>query len=287
MKVLFLDDSFQSSHSFQGYGGFCIDSKAIRPLSDDLSAVKKQYQIPWDTELKWSPSKGHYLNSTFKGKRQSLYSDALSLLRKYNARLICVIHHLSQCYGVTGHGWSEQEAKLWAAKEQMKYLAERFQRTFLESQDTEGIIISDNYASKRGEQALIRQATTDLTTGTFFQTLDRVSMMPLMADSRYCFPIQLADLLTGITVAFFAESKYAKELFPGILDLFAYNPHPGAISFGSTYTAAVLGVGIKLFPPEFKKKGKALLKWVDADYLVTKGSGIRRRSDNTISDSDR
>lgn len=278
MKILFLDDSFLSSQSYQGYGGFCIDANRVRQLSADLRTLKKRKRIPWNVELKWSPPRNHYLRSKFKGCREELYREALTILRSNSARLFCMIHDLSKCYGVTEHRWTKEKAKLWVATEQLKYLSERFQHTYLENDQVDGLIISDNYASRKGEKAIVKKATAELITGTFFQKLDRVSMVPLMADSKYCFPIQLADLVAGITVAFFARGRYGSSLFPEIIDLFAYNPHPGSISFASTYTASVLGVGIKLFPAELKRDVKDLLDDIDNKYVVTSEKGIHARS---------
>jgi hypothetical protein len=56
MKVLFLDDSFLSSHTYQGYGGYCLDAENIGSLSEEIQALKRKKRIPWDVELKWSPS---------------------------------------------------------------------------------------------------------------------------------------------------------------------------------------------------------------------------------------
>jgi len=274
MKVLFLDDSFNAEKNYQGYGGFCIDADNIHQLSDEIQALKRRKRIPWDVELKWSPSRNHYLRNKYKGSRNDLYREALAILRQNKAQLFCAIHDLKQCYGVTEHGWNKNEARLWATKEQLKYLTERFQRTILKNQQMYGLIISDNYASRRGEKAIVKQATADIVRGTIFQKFDYVSLVPLMADSKYCFPIQLADLVTGITVAFFAKGKYGLELFPDIVDLFAYNPHQRSISFSSIYSESVIGVGIKLFPRELKREVKDLLDDLDKKYLVAISKGI-------------
>lgn len=277
MKILFLDDSFLSARSFLGYGGFCIDAQEVRAVSEDIRALKRQKRIPLATELKWSPPQGHYLRTRFSGSRQELYASALRILRKHDARLLCAVHDLSQCYGVKLHGWSIDKAKLWAAEEQMTFLAERFQYTILEPVAEWGLVVSDNYASRKGEEAIIKQVTTDLLTGTLFHKLDRISTIPLMADSKYCFPIQLADLVIGIFVAYLAEGPYATELFPEIATLFAYNPHSGSRTWVSMYTASVLGVGMKLFPPELKKLVKAPLERLDARYDVSNDKGIYER----------
>lgn len=277
MKILFLDDSFLSTSSLLGYGGFVVDAHAVRSLSDDLCEVKRQKRIPLTVELKWSPSAKHFLRSSFKGSRHELYKEALNLLKKYDARLFCIIHDVSQCYGVRIHGWNLDQTKIWASKEQMKYLSERFQHTILSNNNDVGIIISDNYESRKGEEAITKQATFDLQKGTMFQKLDRISTIPLMADSKYCYPIQLADLVTGITVAYFCEGKYASELFPEIAKLFAYDRHLKSTSFVSTFTASVLGVGIKLFPFELKKKMKKQLDALDNKYLISSQKGIYDR----------
>ena len=105
MRVLFLDDSYQREKKYLGYGGFWIEGTNIRSLTRDLRELKSKFDIPPDVNLKWSPEPDHYLRTEFTGKRHDLYQDAISLLDKYNARVICAVHDLGDCYGIRLYNW--------------------------------------------------------------------------------------------------------------------------------------------------------------------------------------
>lgn len=275
MKVLFLDDSYHKVRKYIGSGGFCLDARSVRPLSDDLCDLKRKYRIPYDVEIKWSPPPNHYFRTKFRGSRSSLYRDAIALLAKHNAHLLCVVHGLKHCYGVKMHNWRYEKARRWVVAEQLKFLAERFQKTYLEPEDKHGFIVSDSYASREGEDSIINSVTSDVLSGTFFQKLDRIALSPLMTDSKYCFPVQIADIVVGIVVSYLTGGQYAVELIDCLAPLFAFNPHPGSVCFGSTYMASVGGVGLKLFPAqEMRKECAEMLDALDAKYIVTSEKGI-------------
>jgi hypothetical protein len=98
MKFLFLDDSYQKKSDYLGYGGFCIDGTNLRKMGDDIRALKKEFKIPESVEIKWSPPKKHFLRTRFKESRQDLYRAGVAILRSHDARIICAVHSLSECY---------------------------------------------------------------------------------------------------------------------------------------------------------------------------------------------
>ena len=68
MKLLFLDDSFQSGKKYLGNGGFCVDSSQVRDLANAVTALKRKFRIPESVELKWSPNPKHYLREEKRGQ---------------------------------------------------------------------------------------------------------------------------------------------------------------------------------------------------------------------------
>ena len=275
MKVLFLDDSYLSDRKYTGLGGFCLDARSIRVLADDLCELKRSYRIPQSVEVKWSPSPEHYFRKQFNGSRSKLYEDILSLVKKHKGTVLCAVHGLKHCYGVKEHKWEYEKARRWAVGEQIKFLAERFQKTYLEPEDKYGLIVSDSYQSREGEESIINICMREIQSGTFFQKLDRIALAPLMTDSKYCLPIQIADVIIGVTVSYLCGGMYAIPLISRLAPLFAFNPHPNFKSFGSMYTASVLGVGLKLFPTrEMKSECIEMLNDLDDKYAITSEKGI-------------
>lgn len=281
MRVLFVDDCYRKDEKFLGHGGFCVDATSLRSLASDFSELKGTYGIPYDVELKWSPNKGHYLRTDFEGERQKLYKDAILLLRKYEANIICAVHNLGECYGVKLHRWTMKRARLWVAKQQFKFLAERFEKPYLQEDNDVGMIIADHYSDKKGETALIEQTNLAVMFGTRFQKLQKICMLPLMARSKDCPFLQFADLIIGIIVCSLTNSEYAISLFDDLALLFLKNPHEDASTFSSLYSASVLGFGLKLFPSNFQLSGTSLFKEIDNKYVWTDEGVKERISKNT------
>ena len=278
MKILFLDDSYRKGKGYLGYGGYCLDGESVKPLASNLAELKRGYKIPKDVEIKWSPPKSHFLNTKFRGVRYDLYRDMLQLLGKHGARAICAVHSLNECYGKQLYNWKSEELLIWAAKEQFKFLAERFESIYLEGSSDCGIIISDEYGQRDKEDSLIQGFSSDMLFGTVYHRFQRICMIPLMSDSKYLPDLQFADVIIDIVVASLSESKYGLELFEDVAKLFITNPHKGSLSFGSVFSSAVMGYGLKLFPAEFKReKEKALFEDLNEKYLVT-NEGLTPRS---------
>ncbi len=283
MKILFVDDCYRKDTKFLGHGGFCIDAMSLRSLASDFSELKESYGIPDDIELKWSPGKGHYLRTHFEGNRQELYKEAILLLGKHEANVICAVHHLGQCYGIKLHRWTIKRAILWAAKQQFKFLVERFEKPHLQENNDVGMIIADHYGDKKGETAIIEETNLAVIFGTRFQKIQRICMLPLMARSKDCPFLQLADLIIGITVCSLANSEYATNLFHDLALLFLKNTYEDTSAFSSLYSAAVLGFGLKLFPRSFHSLGTSIFEDVDNKYIWT-DEGIKNRINDNAQD---
>jgi hypothetical protein len=277
MKFLFIDESYRKDKRYFGYGGFCIDEANVKALADDIIKLKGRYKIPRGIELKWSPERNHYFRRNFKGNRQKLYKDAILLLHKYKTTIICAVHDLNECYGMRLYCWDIKRAILWAAKQQIKFLAERFEKPYLEKNNDIGLVIADHYSDKRDETIVIKEIDFLLHYGTEFQSFKKICMIPMMTLSEYCPPVQLADLIIGIVIGALAGSRYALELYEDIALLFLKDPHENAISFSSVYSSSVLGFGLKLFPRSFIAKGLKIFTQINKKYIYT-NEGIKLKN---------
>jgi hypothetical protein len=282
MKLLFLDDSFSRHSWFFGFGGFCIDSSELRALGADLAKLKSRLGVPSEVEVKWSPGPDHFLRTRFAGVRHELYRSAISLLAQHGAKVICAVHALKECYGVSLHGWSQARAKQWAAKQQLRFVAERFDRPYLETHKAEGMIVCDQFGSRYEESVVTRQFSADLLTGTEFSKMEHIVHVALMTESKYSPAVQLADIVIGAVTSAIAGGRYGIALFDEIAPLFVWNPHERAIDFASMLSSAVIGFGLKIFPRGIERQAAELFKNVDRVYVVTKKDGVKRTLPHTI-----
>lgn len=277
MKILFLDDCFRSDKNYLGHGGFCINEEDVNSLCEDLLKLKQKFGIPYHIELKWSPSRDHFLRTNFRGDRQQIYTELIGLLHKHDASIISAVHDLNDCYGVRKYNWDLNRASLWATKQQFKFISERFEKPILESSDDYGIIIADKYSDNRGEIAILKDIFEAVTFGTEYRRFNRICMNPIMAISDYCPPIQFSDTIIGIIVSALSNSQYAQNHFENLMNLFLKNPHEGSLSFVSTISSSILGYGLILFPRRFRSKGIELFRRPDEKYIYT-NDGIKERS---------
>ncbi|MGB3478785.1 MAG: DUF3800 domain-containing protein [bacterium] len=266
MQILFLDDSYQKTPKYYGLGGYCIDEKNVRPLISDISQLKKKFKIPEYVWLKWSPSKKHPIHRCIKGSRQTLNKEALELLKKYEATTICHVFDLREHIILKNSEGDFYNAKLSATKILFKWICERFEKPYLNSKTDTGIIIADQYEGRTGEKEIMSNINWQIANGTEFQKFKKISLIPMMTASKYCPPLQLADLVTGIVVASLANSKYALELLEDVALLFLRRPS----IVKSTCSYAVMGVGFKLYPNKLIEKGNQLLQDIDHKYIFTR-----------------
>jgi hypothetical protein len=275
MQILFLDDSYQSfdNNRYLGYGGFYIDADRLKELTKGISNLKSYYGIPSDVDLKWSPSPDHFLRTKFNGKRQDLYIDAIKLLSESESKVLCAVHHLESCYGINSHNWDLKKFRLWATKQQCKFISERFETICLK--DTPGLIIADHYSDVVGETSLIRDVNIRFKQGTEYWLFDNLCIPPLTATPQECTPLQLADIVVGIVVASCVKNKYGLALFEEVAKIFVLTPQKDTTPFVSKFSYAVLGCGLKLFPNTFVPTGKDLFQELDTRYIYNSENGLK------------
>jgi len=266
MHLLFLDDSHRRKEHLLGVGGYAIDLERAKPIAKGLTEVKRKHGVPQDVEIKWSPPKNHWLKKEFKGERAELYADVLALIIEQNATVFSVVHVLNECYGPTTHLWKEPRTLAWAAREQLKFVAERFHRPFLTGLNSSGFIVMDQFHSRSKEQEIIQTVSITLQFGSRFEKFDRICLNPLSASSINSPQIQVADIVAGVIVGALAKSPYALDQFPALIPQFLFNPPSES---AGTFSESVSGYGLKVFPRSATHIGLNLLSTYDEDWWVS------------------
>lgn len=273
MKVLVIDDSYRKSNKYLGNGGFCIDINHYRSITDDLISIKTEFGIPEDIEIKWSPRRNTFLWNF--PRRRELYERIIDLIEKYNCTILCSVCDLKQCYGYALHDWSIDKSKLWATQLQLRYIIERFETPYLKQNEEQGIVICDNYSSHEGDKELLKQVYEDIKSGTNYRDFHNVCLT-VTTISEYCFPLQIADVVTGIIVSSLDGSSFGLQHFERVAKCFLMNPHEGATSFASILSGSVLGFGLKLFPDSFNVQGNKLFEGLDRKFIHTNDGLVTR-----------
>ncbi len=269
MQILFLDDSATKDSWHVGYGGFCIDADVLPALTRDLQELKKRFALPSGVEIKWSPDKTHYLRTKFTGVRHELNKAVIELLGQHDARVICAVHALKECYGVALHGWSRDRATRWAVRQQLRFIAERYERPYLTSLSQDGLIICDEHDSKTEQHMAAQQFAFDMVFGTRYEILEHIAHLPLITLSQFSAPLQIADVVIGVVTSAVGGGRYGVALFDTVARHFLWNPHEGSSGFGSMVSAAVLGFGLKVFPASQDGRARDLFKGLDANFIIT------------------
>jgi len=145
-------------------------------------------------------------------------------------------------------------------------MAERYDSPYLHAHDDDGVVVADQYSNRKKESEIIEEVDFAITFGTEFRRFKKICMIPMMTISTYCPPVQLADLVAGITVCSLANSRYALNLFEDVALLFLKDP--GIIR--STYSTATIGYGFKLFPKNLITRGIEILQSIDKKYMYTR-----------------
>lgn len=266
MHLLFLDDSHRRKENLLGIGGYSIALDQAKELAKGLSEVRRKHGVPPDVEIKWSPPKNHWLKSHFAGKRAELYTDVLSLLGKHNATVFSVVHVLDECYGPVKHGWKENRTLAWAARQQLKFVAERFHRPYLTRLDSAGFIVMDQFHSRTEEEEIIKTVSITLQFGSRFEKFERICLNPLTASSVNSPQIQVADVVAGVVVGALAGSAYAVDQFSELIPRFLFNAPSSSVG---TFSKAVSGYGLKVFPTSETSVALNLLSRFDDEWCVS------------------
>jgi len=236
MDIFFADDSTQKSAregmgTVVAIGGVFVEESALRPLSTRIDEIAKEFGIPKEDELKWSPRKGTWIHSNLHADaRTACYLKVLQAALEHNVRAIVIC-------------WDTGQTTLKGEKAFSKCVDYLFERiaVHLEKRDTTAILVADRPGGgKDQEEQFLSDFVTRVQNGTEHVVPDRILMNVLTTPSNLVRHLQLADLVTGITTAMVCgQYKYASPLFDSVRSILIQN-HLGTIG----------GSGLKLFPDQ-------------------------------------
>jgi len=236
MHIFFADDSIQIGirermGKLIAFGGILFPEESIKPLSDKVDSIAREYGIPDGTEIKWSPPPSNWIHSNLHGDgRTECYRKILASAREAEGKAIVIV-------------WDSGRTTLQgqeAFDNCVKYLFERL-TTHLAKNDDYGIIVSDRPGgSQQEEKTFLSNFITRVQYGTEFVPPDQIILNILTTPSHLVRHLQIADLVTSITTAMVAgKYKYAKAVFEEVRSMLLQN-----------HFNYVGGTGLKVFPDE-------------------------------------
>ena len=258
MNVLFLDESIQNGArggmgQLIGTGVLILQENMLRPLQEEISTICKDFGIPSECEIKWSPPPRNWIHSNLvRDDRQECYRQILNATSERGARAVVVVFDTGRT--------SVQDSV--ALRQALDYVFERA-TMHLEKERELGIIVADRPGGGRREENLfLKDVLKTIESGTEFILPEQIPINILTTPSSLVRHLQLADLVIGITTAMVAgATDFAQPLFSIVKQMFIKNTH-GYIG----------GTGLKLFPDELLN----LYHWVlgeDTFYRVGMNAG--------------
>lgn len=240
MNILFIDDTEQFAKKYVGIGGVIFHDDSIEGLCNLFRYKKKVHGIPDNEEIKWSPRRDSWIHKNLvEGKRLSAYSDILDLLNSFGGKVIVAIVQRDESKQ------SSTEAK-WNC---IEFITERFQFYLQSHEDKGGLIIADFPGSGTEEKQLLQDYYQLLDKGTRYVQPSNIVMNLLTTESHLNPPLQVADLVVGITTGMCTPHRDYPTQYWNILKR----------NFHRNQSGKVMGCGLKIFPSEIIEEIHSIL----------------------------
>jgi hypothetical protein len=233
VEIFFADDSVQRGFrkgqgKLVGFGGIFVEESELRGLNDDVEDLARQYGIPPGVELKWSPPRNSWIYTNLGDPdRPACYRQMIDAAGARRVKALVAVVDLGRV------GWTEQQA----LRECIKYVWERIEM-HLSRPPRMGLIVADRPSGgAKEEDALLSDFLAMSSVGTGWVVPTNVALNLLTTSSHLLRHLQVADLVTGATVAAVGGSKWAAGVFPAVRPMLIQN----ALGYAG-------GSGLKLGP---------------------------------------
>lgn len=234
MHLFFGDDSVRKGARggmgmLVSFGGILLDETMLRPLQEQITSIRRDFDVPPGEELKWSPRKDSWIFQKLHGPdRTECYRRAIRAAREAGGCAFAVVFD-------RGRRKVHQSVAL---RNCIDWCFERVTMC-LQDRGAVGLMICDRPGGgKKEEDQLLGEVLETIEQGTDFVRPSSVPLNILTTASHLVAELQLADLIIGVTTAMVAgDTKYATPVFEEIKPMFHRN------AYG---TAG--GAGLKLFP---------------------------------------
>jgi hypothetical protein len=220
MQIFFADDSSQAStrrtlERIISFGGVFVDSEALKSLTKEIDEVARRFELPFWTELKWSPRRADWIHSNLHGAaRRDCYCEVLKLARDHGVRALVA-------------SWCKGRSSLSAAESFDRILDYTFERIGLHLMQlgTDGLIVSDRPGGgRKDEDDFLKRFFLRTKFGTGFVPPEPVLLNILTTDSKLVRLLQLADIVVGaVTAIIGGQDRYAIEPFEYIRPMLVTN----------------------------------------------------------------
>ena len=214
MRFIFADDSRQQKQSRDGMGalvaigGVCVAADDVRPLEAAIGDCCQRSGFPKGDEFKWSPERGSWMYDKLKGDaRSAFFKDVLAEAKKHNCKAFVVIEDEASERANREAADHEEDA--------IRLFVERVGRE-LDLRREDGVMVVDRPGGGRGdEDRMLEEYLELLETGTKWVKPKRVALNVLSSPSHCIRLLQLADLITGCTLAAVSgEPRYRRRYSP-------------------------------------------------------------------------
>lgn len=233
-------------------GGLIVEGDKVKLVEDELKCIcaGSKYNVPPKENIKWSPSKGSWLNTKLDGgTRQELFGEMLDCLARNECCAIVAISDSLSKKANSDASDHEVDATLLAL--------ERFD-TWLGAK-TGLVVVSKPAGGDTSANKFVAECIEKQTTGTRYVPFNSLVLAPVVMPAWQSRMLQVADLIVSITNAKVAGGNpYADALFEKICKLMP-----------SSTKGLKGGVGLKIHP-SFKYQN--LYHWVLGDDCYAQGS---------------
>jgi hypothetical protein len=233
MEFVFADDTRQPKPtragmtSLVGIGGIFVASDKVKELSRALDTLCQEHGFPGGEKFKWSPGRELWMWAHLRGdSRREFFAQALNLAKEHEVSVLVVVEDTPYDRAICEP--PEMDVTM--------LFLERVHRQ-CEQRSCDAVVIVDRPGGGRDQaDKFLSQCLDTMRAGTDFVRFSRIPLV-LSADSSTTRLLQLADLVTGCTVAMISgESTYAPSIIEMIHPL--YRRHHSQVG----------GYGVKLHP---------------------------------------
>jgi len=252
MKFFFADDSTHKGVRAKmgktvAFGGLLLDGSLLKELATRTDDILREFGVPEDEEVKWSPRKGSWIYSNLIGEsRLACYSKILEAAAACEAKVVVAV-----CDSEMRNLKPE-----WGFERCVTYALERVS-THLTNSDAEAVIICDRPSggAKQAEEFLAAYAE-HLESDLNHMMAESFAMNMLAAPSHMVRHLQIADLVVSITTAMVSgNTKWAGQYFDIVRQMMLCNT-----------LGYVGGTGLKVYPDQLIN----LYHWIIGEDAYTK-----------------
>lgn len=231
-------------------GGIHVPGSYVKSLVVKLDNACENVGFPSGEEFKWSPSRNMWMYGNLKGEdRSSFFRNVLNIAGCHNVTATVVIEDTKAQLALKQSTDHEHDV--------VNLFFERAEKQ-LHDAGSDSIVIFDRPGGGIKEEKLfLSNCMKTLNMGTSYVDFTNISMA-LATDSKLARPLQLADLITGCTLAFVAgEKQYSRETFAYIKPLL------------KKVRNRIGGVGVKIHPDVWYRN---LYYWLFNDSIFYKNN---------------